>query len=294
MSAQPLTILLIEDDAAAAERLLRTLDARFEVTRAARLDDGLERLAAGGFDAVLFGAAGFETVGRTLREREERRLHDALHDALTGLPNRTLFLDRLAVALKHRQREDGSEVAIIVLGLDRFRNVNDSLGHASGDRRRARPREPAPGAHRERRPRSRRDRPADAFAPARPRRAAPHRRLRHRLLVAELPAALPLRHGEDRPLVHQLAALARRREPDREHHHQPLRPPEDERHRRGRRDRRAGASAPRGPLSAGPGLLVRQAAGDPPTPRRCWRRSECRRRRDRMLPAARQGGADRG
>jgi len=78
--------------------------------------------------------AGTQTDVTAYRETEARLRHDALHDPLTGLPNRTLFLDRLALALRRAQREPGPACAVLFLDLDRFKLVNDSLGHAAGDR----------------------------------------------------------------------------------------------------------------------------------------------------------------
>lgn len=69
----------------------------------------------------------------TERKAQEQRIaHLAFHDELTGLPNRRLFSDRLAVALLQAQR-DRSALAVLFVDVDRFKNINDSLGHASGD-----------------------------------------------------------------------------------------------------------------------------------------------------------------
>jgi diguanylate cyclase (GGDEF)-like protein len=71
-------------------------------------------------------------ASRALRHQAEVNEHQALHDALTDLPNRTLFHDRVGQALAVARREH-LPAAVMIMDLDRFKEVNDTLGHASGD-----------------------------------------------------------------------------------------------------------------------------------------------------------------
>ncbi len=70
----------------------------------------------------------------TERKRaEEQLVHNAFHDALTGLPNRALFLDRLERVTTHARRHAAGTYAVLFLDVDRFKVINDSLGHLIGD-----------------------------------------------------------------------------------------------------------------------------------------------------------------
>ncbi|HVC69224.1 MAG TPA: EAL domain-containing protein [Acidimicrobiales bacterium] len=67
------------------------------------------------------------------KEAEDKLAHQALHDPLTGLPNRLLLVDRLRTAIARCARHDGPPPVVMFLDLDRFKLVNDSLGHGAGD-----------------------------------------------------------------------------------------------------------------------------------------------------------------
>ena len=77
--------------------------------------------------------AGSQTDVSERKSNEEQMIHDALHDTLTSIPNRTLLLDRIRQSLVRRKRYPKTSFAIIFIDLDRFRLVNESLGHIHGD-----------------------------------------------------------------------------------------------------------------------------------------------------------------
>ncbi|MEJ0016967.1 MAG: EAL domain-containing protein [Acetobacteraceae bacterium] len=83
----------------------------------------------GAFTFVILRALPMRLLRRALR----RSTHLATHDTLTGLPNRALFQDRLEQSLAWSRRESAC-LAVLYLDLDRFKDVNDTLGHAAGDR----------------------------------------------------------------------------------------------------------------------------------------------------------------
>jgi diguanylate cyclase (GGDEF)-like protein/PAS domain S-box-containing protein len=121
------------------QRVLRTGEPMIEKEEKETWPDGRETWAL--TTKIPLKNRGGEVIGTmgishniTRRKQAEQRIqHMALHDSLTGLPNRTLLEDRLGQAIALAQRVH-KHVAVLLLDLDRFKNVNDSFGHSVGDR----------------------------------------------------------------------------------------------------------------------------------------------------------------
>ncbi|HEV8253429.1 MAG TPA: EAL domain-containing protein [Vicinamibacteria bacterium] len=117
---------------AAHARALQGEAVDYEVERGGRILQAHVEPMRGRRGAIV-GTVGVALDITERRDAEARLHHAALHDPLTGLPNRTLFMDRLEQALARVRRKHGEMVAVLLLEMDRFKTINDSLGHARGD-----------------------------------------------------------------------------------------------------------------------------------------------------------------
>ena len=103
------------------------------VTKADELIDVSLQIAPLLVDKIAVGYVfSFRDIGEH-KQTEAKLQHDAMHDVLTGLPNRALFMDRLTLALNRRARRPDHSCGVLYLDLDRFKEINDGLGHAAGD-----------------------------------------------------------------------------------------------------------------------------------------------------------------
>ena len=86
-----------------------------------------------GADGEFGGTMGVVTDITERKRAEEQLQHDAFHDGLTGLPNRALFMDHLQRAIERGKSRHSNFYAVLFLDFDRFKGINDSLGHSAGD-----------------------------------------------------------------------------------------------------------------------------------------------------------------
>jgi diguanylate cyclase (GGDEF)-like protein len=136
-----LDLTLPDGEGLGSLRRMRELAPNSAIVVLTGLDDerlGEQAVKNGAQDYLVKGRADSEVLSRSIRysverkQAEEALLHQAHHDTVTGLPNRALFLDRLALAVG-RSRRTGSGVAVLFLDLDGFKLLNDGLGHEAGD-----------------------------------------------------------------------------------------------------------------------------------------------------------------
>jgi diguanylate cyclase (GGDEF)-like protein/PAS domain S-box-containing protein len=126
-------VTLADGTILAGERTLERSDLRLGIGEGSALTVALERDLAD--EELVF----LRTIANTLATAlarlagEERMRHEALHDPLTGLANRTLLRDRLEHALARSEREEEMATGVLFVDLDNFKQVNDAYGHAAGD-----------------------------------------------------------------------------------------------------------------------------------------------------------------
>ena len=119
----------------AKERAIEDLHIEFRMRHADNSYRWFELVAASvpGADRKALRCVGLMRDITDSKRAQERLTHDAVHDSLTGLPNRELFIDRLGVAIRRSQTEGGAHPTILFIDIDKFKSINSSFGLIVGD-----------------------------------------------------------------------------------------------------------------------------------------------------------------
>lgn len=120
------------------ERRRRGISDRYEIRLRKKNGDALWVIVGGApitdADGAITGSLGVFTDITERKRAEEQLQHDAFHDNLTGLANRSLFMDYLRLTIERGKSRHSNMYAVLFLDFDRFKVINDSLGHAEGDK----------------------------------------------------------------------------------------------------------------------------------------------------------------
>ena len=121
----------------ANERRQRGISDRYEICLKAKFGEAVWVTVSGApildSENAVIGSLGVFSDVTTRKRAEEQLLHDAFHDNLTGLANRALFMDHLRMTIERGKSRHSNPYAVLFLDFDRFKVINDSLGHAEGD-----------------------------------------------------------------------------------------------------------------------------------------------------------------
>ena len=141
MGADWIKLLVLDEEKAlinqANERRQRGISDRYEICLQAKSGESVWVTVSGApimnSEGVIIGSLGVFSDITTRKRAEEQLLHDAFHDNLTGLANRALFMDHLRMTIERGKSRHSNPYAVLFLDFDRFKVINDSLGHAEGD-----------------------------------------------------------------------------------------------------------------------------------------------------------------